>query len=115
MVEKKKDAAPEFIAITRSSEHNLKAISLRIPLKRLTLVCGVSGSGKSTLAHDVLFCEGQGRFLESFSAYARIFQARLNRSHTEAITHIPPALALGQRIPLNNPRSTVSTLTDLHS
>ena len=115
MVEKKTDIAPEFITITRSSEHNLKAISLRIPLKRLTLVCGVSGSGKSTLAHDVLFCEGQGRFLESFSAYARIFQARLNRSHTEAITHIPPALALGQRISLNNPRSTVSTLTDLHS
>jgi len=112
---RKTDTAHEFITITRSSEHNLKAISLQIPLKRLTLVCGVSGSGKSTLAHDVLFCEGQGRFLESFSAYARIFQARLNRSHTEAITHIPPALALGQRISLNNPRSTVSTLTDLHS
>jgi len=112
---RKTEAAHEFITIRRSSEHNLKAISLRIPLKRLTLVCGVSGSGKSTLAHDVLFCEGQGRFLESFSAYARIFQARLNRSHTEAITHIPPALALGQRISLNNPRSTVSTLTDLHS
>jgi excinuclease ABC subunit A len=107
--------ALDFITITRSSEHNLKAISLRIPLKRLTLVCGVSGSGKSTLARDVLFCEGQGRFLESFSAYARIFQARMNRSHTDAIDHIPPALALGQYFSLNNPRSTVSTLTDLHS
>ena len=115
MAEKKTNAAPDFITITRSCEHNLKAISLRIPLKRLTLVCGVSGSGKSTLAHDVLFCEGQGRFLESFSAYARIFQARQNRSHTDAITHIPPALALGQNLPLNNPRSTVATLTDLHS
>jgi excinuclease ABC subunit A len=112
---RKREEAHDFITITRSSEHNLKAISLRIPLKRLTLVCGVSGSGKSTLAHDVLFCEGQGRFLESFSAYARIFQARLSRSHTEAIAHIPPALALGQRVSLNNPRSTVATLTDLHS
>ncbi len=112
---KKADEALDFITITRSSEHNLKAISLRIPLKRLTLVCGVSGSGKSTLARDVLFGEGQGRFLESFSAYARIFQARLNRSHTDAIAHIPPALALGQNLSLNNPRSTVSTLTDLHS
>ncbi len=107
--------ALDFISVTRSSEHNLKAISLRIPLKRVTLVCGVSGSGKSTLAHDVLFCEGQGRFLESFSAYARIFQARPNRSRTEAIGPIPPALALGQQVSLNNPRSTVSTLTDLHS
>ena len=107
--------ALDFITITRSSEHNLKSISLRIPLQRFTLVCGVSGSGKSTLAHDVLFCEGQGRFLESFSAYARIFQARLNRSRTEAIAHIPPALSLGQRLSLNNPRSTVATLTDLHS
>jgi excinuclease ABC subunit A len=115
MSEKKMDEALDFITITRSSEHNLKAISLRIPLKRLTLVCGVSGSGKSTLAHDVLFCEGQGRFLESFSAYARIFQARMNRSHTDAIAHIPPALALGQRLSLNNPRSTAATLTDLHS
>ena len=115
MSEKKTDEALDYITITRSNEHNLKAISLRIPLKRLTLVCGVSGSGKSTLAHDVLFCEGQGRFLESFSAYARIFQARMNRSHTDAIAHIPPALALGQRLSLNNPRSTVATLTDLHS
>ena len=113
MSEKKADEALDFITVTRSSEHNLKAISLRIPLKRVTLVCGVSGSGKSTLAHDVLFSEGQGRFLESFSAYARIFQARLNRSHTDAIAHIPPALALGQQLSLNNPRSTVSTLTDL--
>jgi len=115
MSEKRKAETLDFITIRRSSEHNLKSISLQIPLNRLTLVCGVSGSGKSTLAHDVLFCEGQGRFLESFSAYARIFQARLNRSHTEAISHIPPALALGQRLSLNNPRSTVSTLTDLHS
>jgi excinuclease ABC subunit A len=113
--EKQPGSEGDFITITRSSEHNLKAISLRIPLNRLTLVCGVSGSGKSTLAHDVLFCEGQGRFLESFSAYARIFQARMNRSRTDAIAHIPPALALGQRLSLNNPRSTVGTLTDLHS
>ncbi len=115
MNEKKADEALEFITVSSSREHNLKDISLRIPLNRLTLVCGVSGSGKSTLAHDVLFCEGQGRFLESFSAYARIFQARMNRSHTDAITNIPPALALGQRLSLNNPRSTVCTLTDLHS
>jgi excinuclease ABC subunit A len=107
--------ARDFITITRSSEHNLKAISLQVPLRRLTLVCGVSGSGKSTLAHDVIFREGQGRFLESFSAYARIFQARLNRSRTESIAHIPPALSLSQGLSLNNPRSTVATLTDLHS
>ena len=112
---KKMNAAPEFIAVTRSREHNLKGISLRVPLQRLTLVCGVSGSGKSTLANDVLFREGQGRYLESFSAYARRFQARLNRSQTEAVDPIPPALALGQRLSLNNPRSTVATLTDLLS
>jgi excinuclease ABC subunit A len=103
----------DFITVANSREHNLKGVSLRIPLNRLTLVCGVSGSGKSTLAHDVLCSEGQGRFLESFSAYARLFQARQNRSRTDAIGHIPPALALGQRLSLNNPRSTVCTLTDL--
>ncbi len=116
MMDKSKPAAAlDFITVSRCREHNLKDISLRIPLNRLTLVCGVSGSGKSTLAHDVLFSEGQGRFLESFSAYARIFQARMNRSRSETIANIPPALALGQRLALNNPRSTVSTLTDLHS
>lgn len=114
MIASKAEEALDFITVTNSSEHNLKSITLRIPLQRLTLVCGVSGSGKSTLAHDVLFCEGQGRFLESFSAYARIFQARMNRSHTGAIAHIPPALALGQHVSLNQPRSTVATLTDLH-
>ncbi|HSQ35824.1 MAG TPA: hypothetical protein VLQ89_07535, partial [Candidatus Binatia bacterium] len=115
MNKKKKAETVGFITVSRSSEHNLKAVSLQIPLKKLTLVCGVSGSGKSTLAHDVLFCEGQGRFLESFSAFQRIFQARMSRSHTEAIANIPPALALGQRLALNNPRSTVATLTDLYS
>lgn len=105
----------EWITLTECKEHNLKNISLQIPLGSLTLLCGVSGSGKSTLAHDVCFAEGQGRFLESFSAYARIFQARLNRSHTRRIDNIPPALALEQVFLNHNPRSTVATLSDLYS
>lgn len=108
------DDAPGFIAVSGCREHNLKSISPRIPLRRLTLVCGVSGSGKSTLARDVLYREGQGRFLESFPAYARLFQSRLGRSRSDAVSDIPPALALGQDLSLGNPRSTVATLTGLH-
>ena len=108
------DDAPGFIAVSGCREHNLKSISPRIPLRRLTLVCGVSGSGKSTLARDVLYREGQGRFLESFPAYARLFQSRLGRSRSDAVSAIPPALALGQDLSLGNPRSTVATLTGLH-
>lgn len=104
-----------WISIEHCSEHNLKDISLKIPLGKTTLVCGVSGSGKSTLAHDVCFAEGQGRFLESFSSYARIFHSRLSRSQTRTIRNIPPALALEQLFLSHNPRSTVLTLSDLYS
>jgi len=109
------DKKCEWITIQNCNEHNLRNVTLKIPLGKLTLICGVSGSGKSTLAHDVCFSEGQGRFLETFPAYTRIFQTRLNRSHTKHVDNIPPALALEQVFLSHNPRSTVATLSDLYS
>lgn len=107
------NATESWITIQSCHEHNLKGITLQIPINKLTLICGVSGSGKSTLAHDVLFAEGQGRYLEGFSAYDRIFHTRMQRSASRCVDHVPPALALGQHFQNSNPRSTLGSLSDL--
>ncbi len=93
--------------------HNLKGVSARFPHRRLTVVSGVSGSGKSSLAFDTLYAEGQRRFVESLSTYARQFLQRMERPPVEQVTDIQPAVALQQKNSVKNARSTVATLTEL--
>ncbi len=101
------------IEIQGAREHNLKGLDLSIPLYRLTVITGVSGSGKSSLAFDTLYAEGQRRYIESFSAYARQFLERMDRPQVDHIEGIPPAIAISQVNPIKSARSTVATVTEL--
>jgi len=94
--------------------HNLKNIDLDLPLDKLIIVTGVSGSGKSSLAFDTLYAEGQRRYLESLSAYARQFLERMDKPEADRIEGIPPAIAIQQKAATKNPRSTVATVTEIH-
>lgn len=105
-------ARSEDIVIRGAAEHNLKGFDLRIPRRSLTVITGVSGSGKSSLAFDTLFREGQRRFLETLPAFARQFAGGIARPALRGIEGLGPAVALGQRVSLSNPRSTVGTLTE---
>ena len=107
-------SAIESIHVVGAREHNLKGIDVRIPLGRLTVITGVSGSGKSSLAFDVLYAEGQRRYVESFSAYTRQFLDRMDRPQVERIDGILPAIAIDQSRPVKTSRSTVGTMTELH-
>src|SRR5579883_2271553 len=102
------------ISIVGAREHNLKGIDVEVPLGRLTVVTGVSGSGKSSFAFDILYAEGQRRYVESFSTYARQFLDRMDRPHVERIEGILPAIAIDQSRPVKTSRSTVGTMTELH-
>src|ERR1051325_2332966 len=102
------------IEVFGAREHNLKGVDVRVPLGALTVVTGVSGSGKSSLAFDVLYAEGQRRYVESFSTYARQFLDRMEKPHVERIDGILPAIAIDQRRPVKTSRSTVGTMTELH-
>jgi excinuclease ABC subunit A len=102
------------IAIVAAREHNLKGIDVCVPLQALTVITGVSGSGKSSLAFDVLYAEGQRRYVESFSTYARQFLDRMEKPRVERIEGILPAIAIDQRRPVKTSRSTVGTMTELH-
>ncbi len=104
----------DHIEVVGAREHNLKGIDVRIPVGRLTVVTGVSGSGKSSLAFDVLYAEGQRRYVESFSTYARQFLDRMERPHVERIDGILPAIAIDQSRPVKTSRSTVGTMTEVH-
>ena len=101
------------IQVRGARQNNLKDLDLEIPLYALTVVTGVSGSGKSSLAFDTLYAEGQRRYVESFSAYARQFLERLDRPQIERIEGIPPAIAIRQVNPVKTARSTVATLTEI--
>ncbi len=94
--------------------HNLKNIDIEIPLRKLVVVTGVSGSGKSSLAFDTLYAEGQRRYVESFSAYARQFLERVDKPDVDHIDGIPPAIAIEQKNPVKNRRSTVGTATEIN-
>ena len=102
------------ILIKRAKVNNLKDITVEIPRNRLVVVTGISGSGKSSLAFDTLFAEGQRRFAESLSSYARQFLGRMVKPDVEAIDGIPPAIAIEQKVNIRNPRSTVATTTEIY-
>ena len=103
-----------WIHIRGAKQNNLKNLDLQIPLNALTVITGVSGSGKSTLAFDILYAEGQRRYVESFSAYARQFLDRMDKPDVESIEGIPPTIAIDQSRPVRTSRSTVGTMTELH-
>ena len=105
---------PKYIEIQHARVHNLKNISLKIPLNTFVEVTGVSGSGKSSLAFDTLFAEGQRRYVESLSSYARQFLGRINKPEVDFIKGIPPAIAIEQKVNTRNPRSTVGTSTEIY-
>ena len=108
------DASRDSIVVHRAREHNLREVDVAIPRAGMTVVTGVSGSGKSTLAFDVVFAEGQRRYLESLNAYARQFVQPAGRPDVDAIFGIPPTVAIEQRTSRGGRKSTVGTLTEVH-
>ncbi len=104
----------DYIEIKGARVNNLKNIDVKIPRNKLIVIAGVSGSGKSSLAFDTLYAEGQRRYIESLSAYARQFLGRMNKPECDYIKGIPPAIAIEQRVVSRNPRSTVGTTTEIY-
>src|SRR3989475_4634688 len=102
------------IVIRGAREHNLQDLTLRLPRQRLIVITGVSGSGKSSLAFDTLYAEGQRRYVESLSAYARQFLGQMEKPDVDAIEGLSPAIAIQQRSAGSNPRSTVATITEIY-
>src|SRR5207344_1508164 len=102
------------LIVEGARQNNLKNISLRIPHNQVTAITGVSGSGKSSLAFDTLFAEGQWRYIESLSTYARMFLDRVDRPDVDKIEQIRPAVALEQKNPVRTARSTVGTATEIY-
>jgi len=104
----------KFIRIKGASQHNLKNVSLDIPRDSIVVITGVSGSGKSTLAFDTIYAEGQRRYVESLSTYARQFIGQMDKPEVESIEGLSPAIAIEQRSASHNPRSTVGTVTEIY-
>src|SRR5213594_1317401 len=102
------------IVIKGAAEHNLKHIDLSLPRHRLIVITGVSGSGKSSLAFDTLYAEGQRRYVESLSAYARQFLEQIEKPDVELIEGLSPAISIEQKTTSRNPRSTVGTVTEIY-
>ena len=102
------------IVIKNAKVHNLRGIDVTIPRNSLTVVTGLSGSGKSSLAFDTLYAEGQRRYVESLSAYARQFLDRMQKPDVEKIEGLSPAISIDQRSTSGNPRSIVATVTEIH-
>jgi excinuclease ABC subunit A len=110
----KKGTAIESIVLRGARQNNLKNLSLELPVNKLIVITGVSGSGKSTLAFDTIYAEGQRRYVETFSAYARQFLDRMDKPAVDSIEGIPPAIAIDQSNPVRTSRSTVGTMTELN-
>jgi excinuclease ABC subunit A len=103
-----------FIVVRGANQHNLKNIDVKIPKNQIVVFTGVSGSGKSTLAFDTIFAEGQRRYIESLSTYARQFLGQMDKPEVESIEGLSPAISIDQKSTSNNPRSTVGTITEIY-
>ena len=101
------------IIIKGAKEHNLKNINIEIPKNKLVVITGLSGSGKSSLAFDTLYAEGQRRYVESLSSYARQFLGLMEKPNVESIDGLSPAISIDQKTTSKNPRSTVGTVTEI--
>lgn len=104
----------DVISINGAKAHNLKNIDLNIPRNKLVVITGISGSGKSSLAFDTIYAEGQRRYIETFSAYARNFIGSLERPDVDKIDGLSPVIAIEQKTTSKNPRSTVGTITEIY-
>lgn len=104
----------KYIEVKGARVNNLKNINVRLPHNKMTIITGVSGSGKSSLAFDTLYAEGQRRYVESLSSYARQFLGRMQKPEVDYIENLPPAIAIEQRVQSRNPRSTVGTTTEIY-
>jgi excinuclease ABC subunit A len=104
----------KFISIRGAREHNLKNVSLNLPREKLVVITGLSGSGKSSLAFDTIYAEGQRRYVESLSAYARQFLDMLQKPDVDHIDGLSPAISIEQKTTSRNPRSTVGTVTEIY-
>ena len=109
-----KNEKRQFIKIRGANEHNLKNIDLDIPRNELVVLTGLSGSGKSSLAFDTIYAEGQRRYMESLSSYARQFLGQMEKPDVESIEGLSPAISIDQKSTNRNPRSTVGTVTEIY-
>src|SRR6516162_9957388 len=112
---KPKVAVRTTIAVQGARVHNLKNISLEIPRDKLIVVTGLSGSGKSSLAFDTIYAEGQRRYMESLSSFAKVFISQVSKPDVDFIFGLSPVVSIEQKILTSNPRSTVGTMTDIGS
>ncbi|MDP4964890.1 MAG: excinuclease ABC subunit UvrA, partial [Salibacteraceae bacterium] len=113
-VEKEANNNHDFIEILGAREHNLKDVDLNIPRNQLVVITGLSGSGKSSLAFDTIYAEGQRRYIETFSSYARQFIGGLERPDVDKINGLSPVISIEQKTVNKNPRSTVGTITEIY-
>ena len=111
---RKHEELKKYIRIRGANEHNLKNIDIDIPRDEFVVITGLSGSGKSSLAFDTIYAEGQRRYMESLSSYARQFLGMMEKPEVESIEGLPPAIAIDQRSTNRNPRSTVGTVTEIY-
>ena len=106
--------AKQYIKIRGANEHNLKNVTLNIPRNELVVLTGLSGSGKSSLAFDTIYAEGQRRYMESLSSYARQFLGQMEKPDVESIEGLSPSISIDQKSTNRNPRSTVGTVTEIY-
>src|SRR5881296_968556 len=106
--------AAQVIKISGARQHNLKNLNVEIPREKLVVITGLSGSGKSSLAFDTLYAEGQRRYVESLSAYARQFLGQMDKPKYDSIKGLSPTIAIEQKSASSNPRSTVGTITEIY-